>query len=130
MTAGSSSETSTPRSPNTDRSIRGIQEIAVTPIRRTIAERMVQSAQTAAAVTLSTTVDATNLVNLRQQFKAVAAAGEDASITFTDIIAKLTALALEKHPLLNARWNGEKIVVSTMINIGIAVDTDRASWSP
>ena len=37
---------------------------------------MVQSAQTAAGVTLSTTVDATNLVNLRQQFKAVAGAGE------------------------------------------------------
>ena len=77
------------------------------PIRRTIAERMVQSAQTAAAVTLSTTVDATNLVNLRQQFKAVAIAGADdaPSIAFTDIIVKLTALALEKHPLLNARWS-------------------------
>ena len=91
---------------------------------------MVQSAQTTAGVTLSTTVDATNLVNLRQQFKAVAGTGEAPSIAFTDIVVKLTALALEKHPLLNARWNGDKIVVSSSINIGIAVDTDAGPPGP
>ena len=108
----------------------GYHEISVTPIRRTIAERMVRSAQTAAGVTLSTTVDATNLVNLRQQFKVVAGAGEAPSIGFTDIIIKLTALALEKHPLLNACWSGEKIVVSSSINIGIAVDTESGLLVP
>jgi pyruvate dehydrogenase E2 component (dihydrolipoamide acetyltransferase) len=108
----------------------GFQEIVVTPIRRTIAERMVQSAQAAAGVTLSTTVDATNLVNLRQQFKVVAGTGETPSITSTDIVVKLTALALEKHSLLNARWNGDKIVVSSSINIGIAVDTDAGLLVP
>ena len=87
-------------------------EIPVTPIRRTIAERMVQSAQTTAGVTLSTTVDATNLVNLRQQFKVVAGAGEAPSIAITDIVVKLAALALEKHPLLNARWAGDKIAAA------------------
>jgi len=107
----------------------GYHEIAVTPIRRTIADRMAQSAQTA-AVTISTTVDATNLVNLRQQFKVVAGEGGGPSITFTDIITKLTALALEKHPLLNSRWNGDKIVVSTAINIGIAVDTESGLLVP
>jgi pyruvate dehydrogenase E2 component (dihydrolipoamide acetyltransferase) len=107
-----------------------LQDVAVTPVRRTIAERMVQSAQTTAGVTLSTTVDATNLVNLRQQFKAVAATGATPSIAFTDIIVKLTTLALEKHPLLNARWSGDKIVLSSSINIGIAVDTDTGLLVP
>jgi pyruvate dehydrogenase E2 component (dihydrolipoamide acetyltransferase) len=108
------------------------REIPIAPIRRTIAERMVQSAQTVAGVTLSTTVDATNLVNLRQQFKAVAdeGAGAALAISFTDIVVKLTALALEKHPLLNARWHGDSIVVSKAINIGIAVDTDAGLLVP
>jgi pyruvate dehydrogenase E2 component (dihydrolipoamide acetyltransferase) len=108
------------------------REIPIAPIRRTIAERMVQSAQTVAGVTLSTTVDATNLVNLRQQFKAVAGAGAIAAraISFTDIVVKLTALALEKHALLNARWHGDSIVVSKAINIGIAVDTDAGLLVP
>ena len=39
-------------------------------------------------------------------------------------------MALEKHPLLNARWNGDKIVVSSSINIGIAVDTDAGLLVP
>jgi pyruvate dehydrogenase E2 component (dihydrolipoamide acetyltransferase) len=106
------------------------REFLVTPTRRTIAERMVQSTQTTAAVTLTTTADATNLVNLRQQFKAVAGAGEAPAIGITDIVVKLTALALEKHPLLNARWNGDKIVVSTAINVGVAVDTDQGLLVP
>jgi pyruvate dehydrogenase E2 component (dihydrolipoamide acetyltransferase) len=108
----------------------GYREIAVTPIRRTIAERMVQSTQTTAGVTLSTTVDVTNLVNLRQQFKAVADASEAPSIAVTDIIVKLTALALEKHPTLNARWSAGRIVVSSSIHIGIAVDTDPGLLVP
>ena len=106
------------------------QEIAVTSIRRTIAERMMQSAQGAAGVTLSTTVDATNLVNLREQFKAVDGIGERLSITFIDIIVKLTAQALENHPLLNARWNGDTILISKAIHIGIAVDTDKGLLVP
>jgi pyruvate dehydrogenase E2 component (dihydrolipoamide acetyltransferase) len=106
------------------------REIVVTAIRRTIAERMVQSAQTAAGVTLSTTVDATNLVNLRQQFKVVAGAGAAPSIAITDIVVKLTALAIDKHPLLKARWNGDKIVVESSTNIGIAVDTDSGLLVP
>ena len=89
-----------------------------------------QSAQSAAGVTLSTTVDATNLVNLREQFKAVDGIGERPSITFIDIIVKLTAQALENHPLLNARWNGDTILISKAIHIGIAVDTDKGLLVP
>ena len=49
---------------------RGRQCDPLTPIRQAIAARMVESRQTTAPVTLTTTVDATNLVNLREQFKA------------------------------------------------------------
>jgi pyruvate dehydrogenase E2 component (dihydrolipoamide acetyltransferase) len=108
----------------------GFREIAVSPVRRRIAERTLQSASTTASVTLSTTVDATNLVNLRQQFKAVAGSGEKAPIGINVIVVKLTALALEQHPLLNARWGGDKILVSSAINIGIAVDTDAGLLVP
>jgi len=113
-----------------ERSSAGYREIAVTSVRKTIAQRMVQSASTTAAVTLSTTVDATNLVNLRQQFKAVAGTAHAPLIGFTDIVVKLTALALEKHPLLNARWCGEEILISSNISIGIAVDTDGGLLVP
>jgi pyruvate dehydrogenase E2 component (dihydrolipoamide acetyltransferase) len=104
--------------------------VAVTGIRKTTAERMLLSAQTTAAVTITTTVDATNLVNLRQQFKAVAPTAESPTIGYTDIVIKLTALALESHPMLNASWDGDKIRVWRDVDIGIAIDTDAGLLVP
>jgi pyruvate dehydrogenase E2 component (dihydrolipoamide acetyltransferase) len=105
------------------------RELAVSSIRKTIAGRMIESKQTTAAVTITTTVDATNLVNLRRQFKAVLETGED-SIGYTEIVVKLTALALEKHPMLNSRWAGDQIQLWRSVHIGIAVDTDSGLKVP
>ena len=78
-------------------------------------------------MTLTTTADATNLVELRgAEFKA----GTEIVPTFTDFLVKLAALALQKHPHLNARWDGERIVLSAGIHIGIAVDTDAGLLVP
>ena len=59
---------------------------------------MLASVRAAAPVTLMSTIDATNLVNLRQQFKAVAEKQSDraasSSVSYSDIVLKLTALAL------------------------------------
>ena len=68
------------------------------------------SLRATAPVTLTTTADATNLVNLRNQFKAAAAAGEIVP-GYTDFLVKLVAVALQKHPMLAARWAGEEIVL-------------------
>jgi pyruvate dehydrogenase E2 component (dihydrolipoamide acetyltransferase) len=106
------------------------RRIPVSPTRRTIAERMLLSVQSTAAVTLTTTVDATNLVNLRRQFKTISNQSATPSISVTDIIVKLTGLALLDHPLLNARWDGETIVVAGNVHIGVAVDTESGLLVP
>ena len=107
--------------------------IPVDATRRTIAERMMQGAHGTAPVTLTTSVDATNLVNLRQQFKSVAAVQgtpEGENIGYLDLIGKLTAIALQRHPLLNSRWDGDRIIICRKVNIGIAVDTDAGLLVP
>ena len=101
------------------------REIAVSSIRKTIAERMLESKQTTAAVTITTTVDATNLVNLRRQFKAVLETSEMPPIGYTEIVVKLTAIALTEHPMLNSCWEGDHIRAWRSVHIGIAVDTDH-----
>ena len=103
--------------------------VAFSPLRKLVAERMLHSARQTAPVTLVTKADATNLVNLRQQLQASVADGEFAP-TFTDLIVKLTALALEKHPHVNAIWQGEKLIAAERIHIGIAVDTDAGLLVP
>lgn len=101
---------------------------AIPHLRHTIAQRLVHSLHTTAPVTLTTTADATNLLKVREQFKASASS---ASVpTITDFFIKLTALALQKHPGLNARWQDDRIVTLKEINIGVAVDTEAGLLVP
>jgi pyruvate dehydrogenase E2 component (dihydrolipoamide acetyltransferase) len=101
---------------------------APSPVRRTIAGRMAVAGR-AAAVTLTTTADAANLVRLREQFKAAAGGGEPAP-GYTDFLVKLAAAALARHPALNAAWADGQIVTYSDIHIGIAVDTDAGLFVP
>jgi pyruvate dehydrogenase E2 component (dihydrolipoamide acetyltransferase) len=95
-------------------------------IRRTIAERLHLAARAVVPVTLTTTADATNLVNLREQYKTLA----DSPPSYTDFLAKLTAAALCKHPHLNASWINDQILLYPEINLGIAVDTEAGLLVP
>lgn len=92
-------------------------------IRKIIAERMTMSIQTNASVTLHTEVDATTLVELREQFNE-SLQEQDVKLTYTDLIVKITASGLQKHPRLNATLSDEKIELLTDINIGVAVALD------
>jgi pyruvate dehydrogenase E2 component (dihydrolipoamide acetyltransferase) len=106
------------------------QAIPITPIRRTIAERLTTSLRSTAPVTLTCTIDATNLVSLRNQFQAVAVGVAERVPSYTDFFVKLTATALQRHALLNARWDGEQIIVAEGVHIGIAVDAEAGLLVP
>ncbi len=98
-----------------------------TNIRRTIAARMVAGVTQAAPVTLTAKLDATNLVELRNQFKATA----DALVpSYIDLIVKLTAVALRQHPLLQAQWRDDGLFVPERIDIALAVDTEAGLLVP
>jgi pyruvate dehydrogenase E2 component (dihydrolipoamide acetyltransferase) len=99
-------------------------------VRRTIARRMVASHQTTAPVTLTSRVDATNLVNLRKQFQAAAANEHEVVPSISDLVVKLVAIALNRHPHLNARWEDEQIVELAEIRIGVAVDAEAGLLVP
>jgi len=91
------------------------QIIPFVGMRQMIAERMTQSLQTMAQVTMHTEVDATELVRLREQLKA------EFDLTYTDLIIKAVAKGLKAHPLLNATLVGDEIHVLREIHIGVAV---------
>jgi pyruvate dehydrogenase E2 component (dihydrolipoamide acetyltransferase) len=99
-----------------------------TATRRTIAARMVAGVTQAAPVTLTTRVDATNLVNLRDQFRA--AASDDLVPSYTDLVVKLAAVTLLRHPLLQAQWRDDGLLVPDRVDIAVAVDTDAGLLVP
>jgi pyruvate dehydrogenase E2 component (dihydrolipoamide acetyltransferase) len=101
----------------------------VGPVRKRIAERLTASLRATAPVTLTTTADAGNLVNLREQFRAVAR-GEDVVPGYTDFLVKLAATALQRHPRMAARWEGEEVVAAGSLDVGVAVDTEAGLLVP
>lgn len=93
--------------------------------RKLIAERMTTTLRTVAPVTLTTEVDATELVKLRESLKAEAANSGAEVPSYNDLLAKIAATALAAHPQMNARIEGDEIVTEASAHIGIAVDTER-----
>ena len=91
---------------------------------------MLRSRELTAPVTLTTTADATNLVRLRERFKALAN-GTDAAVPgFTDLFIKLAANALKAHPQLNSIWKDGRVETLPAIHIGFAVDIEDALLVP
>jgi pyruvate dehydrogenase E2 component (dihydrolipoamide acetyltransferase) len=45
----------------------------------------------------------------------------DTRLTYTDLLVKLVAAALQRHPQVNACWEGNRIVQKPEINIGLAI---------
>jgi len=102
----------------------------MTGARRLIATRLSESARTTVPVTLTTEADATRLVALRAEIAADLAGAALPVPTYTDLLARLTAVALTEHPQLNASLDGEAIVQHAAVHLGLAVDTERGLLVP
>ena len=107
-----------------------VEPTPVGPIRRVIIERMTETARTVAPVTLTTDVDATELVRTRESFKDEMAGGSDPVPSYNDIVIRLVALALLEHPDLNASLVDGGLVQHEAVHIGLAVETERGLLVP
>jgi pyruvate dehydrogenase E2 component (dihydrolipoamide acetyltransferase) len=96
--------------------------LPVTRIRRLIAQRMLNSAQETAAVTLTTEADATAFAALRDQLRAALEPRGRLVPSYNDLLIKLTALALQQHGALNATWQDDTILQWRAVHMGLAVD--------
>ena len=98
--------------------------------RRTIAERMLASQAENAPVTLHTRADVTALAALRSRLKF---SGTLPVPAYTDLLAKLVADVLLRHPNLAGCWDLSGALVypdADSLHIGIAVDTEAGLLVP
>lgn len=89
----------------------------LTSVRRTIAERMVRSKQSAPHFHISMDVDMTRVKETRQAWRQ---AGETSVPSYNDFILWATAQALRSFPELNASLAGDDLVIYSDINVGMA----------
>jgi pyruvate dehydrogenase E2 component (dihydrolipoamide acetyltransferase) len=102
----------------------------LTNVRKLTAARLAESARTVVPVTLTTDVDATELVRLRKQIASDLSASGLLVPTYNDLMLKLVAVALGEHPALNASYTDAGIVQHAEAHIGIAVDAERGLLVP
>jgi pyruvate dehydrogenase E2 component (dihydrolipoamide acetyltransferase) len=95
--------------------------IQVAGMRKIIAARMKDSIDTAAHVSLTTEVDMSKVIEMRQRINDRIMKKWDVKVSINDIVIKCTACALKEHPRINSVFTQEEIIEKSEINIGIAV---------
>ncbi|MCS7017473.1 MAG: pyruvate dehydrogenase complex dihydrolipoamide acetyltransferase [Cytophagales bacterium] len=101
-------------------------EIPVSQMRKTIARRLSESASTAPHFYLTVAINMDKAIAARQSINEVA----PVKISFNDMIVKACAMALRKHPMVNASWQGDKIRINHHIHIGVAVAVEDGLLVP
>ncbi|MEW4353789.1 dihydrolipoamide acetyltransferase [Streptococcus pneumoniae] len=111
-----------------------IERIPMSPMRKVIAQRMVESYLKAPVFALNYEVDMTNLIALRKQVIEPILAKTGNKVTFTDLIGLAVVKNLMKleHRFINASLNpeGTEITVHHYVNLGIAVGLDEGLLVP
>lgn len=96
------------------------QVIAVRGMRKTIAKRMLESLQTSAQLTMDMDVNMDDAVKLRGQLIDEWQA-EGVRPTYTDLVIRAAAKALEQHPHMNSVFSDAEITLRGDVNVGMAV---------
>ena len=82
----------------------GDQKVALSGMRRTIAERLVASKQQNPHFYLSIEVDAAPLMRIRKELNAASEAGGLPKLTVNDFVLLAVGRAAAQHPYVNASW--------------------------
>lgn len=104
--------------------------VPVSPLRKMIAERMVQSKFTIPHAMTVVEVDMTNCVRFREARKDEFRKREGVSLSFVAFVIKATVEALKQFPIVNAEWGGDNIIMKRDININVAVDAPEGLTTP
>ncbi len=99
-------------------------------VRGIIADRMHTSHVTTARVTLTMEVDATAFVKVREQLRDALKDQLGFNVGYNDLLCKICARALVEFPNVNSRLQGDEIVPVDVVNVGMAVDTERGLLVP
>lgn len=94
-----------------------LHAIPLTRLQQTVARRMTESKATTPEFTLTIEVDMERAVSLRTELKEVS----QRAPSINDLVIKALALALRRHPELNASYDDSAVKRFPRVNIGVAV---------
>lgn len=105
------------------------RRIPHSPMRKTIASRMIQAKQSAPEIHVAVDIRVDEVVAIRERLNKQLAA-EKIKLSMGDFVTKAVALALRRHPGVNASFEPEAVVEHPEVNVGIAVALEGGLMVP
>lgn len=102
----------------------------MSPLRKTISQRLVSAQQTTAMLTTFNEVDMSAVMNLRKTHQEAFVKKHDVKLGFMSFFTKAVIHGLKAYPGINARIEGDEIVTNNYYDIGIAVSTPKGLLVP
>lgn len=102
----------------------------MSPLRRTIAARLVEAQHQAAILTTFNECDMSAVMELRKQFNAAYRERYGTKLGFMSFFIKAAVKALQEVPQVNARIDGTDIVENLYYDISVAIGTDKGLVVP
>ena len=106
------------------------ERVHVSRRRQTIAQRLVESQQTAAMLTTFNEADMSAIMELRKRRKESFQERTGARLGFMSFFTKAAIGALKAFPKVNAELQGSELVLKKYYDIGVAVSTDEGLVVP
>ncbi len=116
--------------PSTERHDEEEKVVAMTPLRRRIADRLVQAQHAAAILTTFNEIDMSAVLALRARYKDRFAQRHGVGLGFMSFFARACIAALRDVPAVNAEIRGSDIVYKKHVHLGVAVGTERGLVVP
>ncbi len=103
---------------------------AMTPIRKRIAARLLESQNATATLTTFNEADMTAIQDLRARYNEKFEKKHGVKLGFMSVFVKAAIEALKTFPLVNARIDGTDIIHQHFYDIGVAVSTEKGLMVP
>jgi 2-oxoglutarate dehydrogenase E2 component (dihydrolipoamide succinyltransferase) len=116
--------------PPADQAGREQQVVPMTPIRKRIAQRLVDAQKTAALLTTFNEIDMTAVMAARSRYKDAFDKKYGIKLGFMSFFVKASIDALKQFPALNAEVRGTDIIYKNFFDIGIAISSGKGLVVP
>ena len=102
----------------------------MTPLRRAVAQRLVEAQNTMAMLTTFNEIDMSSVMALRKQHRDAFTAKHGVKLGFMSFFVKASIEALKSIPQLNASIRGSDIVYHNYFDVSIAIGSDKGLVAP
>ncbi|GAF05220.1 dihydrolipoyllysine-residue succinyltransferase component of 2-oxoglutarate dehydrogenase complex [Saccharicrinis fermentans DSM 9555 = JCM 21142] len=94
-------------------------------LRKKLSARLVAVKQDTAMLTTFNEVDMSHIMAIRKKYQSLFVEKHGVKLGFMSFFIKASALAMQKHPMVNAMIDGDEIVTPNYVDVSVAVQTPK-----